>query len=345
MTKESKPLSTSSAEQLEAISLDRSAALHDAPFGDKQAGRSATHQAERIGEIVVATPDKIRRVPFSLVLSPDGTLLILSFLPDESCVLDKFDRQGRFLGEVARFRTGSGRGELRSPSGVAVDDAGDFFVPDAERHRIVKFNAQGRFLAELGAEGTAEGELFGPRDVEIGADGRILVADTENHRVQVWNPDGSFVAAFGAEASEDDESPYLPKGSRAGEFFRPLGVTFDQEGKILVADTNNHRIQRLSVERGFELEFGREGIEAGALSFPIDVRIDSSGRSVVADRAGMRVQWFNQKGELEVALALAGALAEGAAVADVDVDDEGVVYIPEGPTSRVYMVKAGAPLA
>jgi len=41
---------------------------------------------------------------------------------------------------------------------------------------------------------------------------------------------------------------------------------------------------------------------------------------------------------------LEAALAEGAAVADVDVDDEGVVYIPEGPTSRIYMVKAGEPI-
>ena len=311
--------------------------------GGRRAGRSGTHVAERIGEIVVAAPDKVRRVPFSVVLSPDTTLLILSFLPDESSVLDRFDRQGRFLGEVARFRTGSGRGELRSPAGIAVDDAGDFYVPDADRNRIVKFDPHGRFLAEFGAEGTGEGEVLGPRDVEIGQDGRILVADTENHRIQVWNADGSFVAAFGAEASEDDESPFLPKGSRPGEFFRPLGVTFDHEGKILVADTNNHRIQRLSVERGFEHEFGREGLAAGFLSFPIDVRIDSHGRAVVADRAGMRVQWFDLKGELEIALSLEGALAEGAAVADVDVDDDGVVYIPEGPSSRIYLVKAGAP--
>lgn len=311
---------------------------------EKRSQRRATHRAERIGEIHVVTPDKLRRVPFSVVWSPDDTLMVLSFMPDESTILDRFDTGGKYLGEVARFRSGRGRSELRSPAGVAVDDGGNFYIPDADRHRILKFDPKGRFLDEFGEEGMGEGQILGPRDVEIGPDGRILVADTENHRIQVWNADGSFEIAFGAEVSEDDESPYLPKGAAAGEFFRPLGVTFDNEGKILVADTNNHRIQRLSVSRGFELQFGREGLEAGALSYPIDVRIDVKGRAVVADRAGMRVQWFDLQGKLEIALALETALAEGAAVADVDVDDEGIVYIPEGPTSRVYMVKAGEPL-
>jgi DNA-binding beta-propeller fold protein YncE len=317
--------------------------IHEAR-DEKRLQRRATHRAERIGEILVVTPDKVRRVPFSVVLSPDDTLMILSFLPDESTILDRFDTKGKYLGEVARFRSGRGRSELRSPAGVAMDEGGNFYIPDADRNRILKFDPKGRFLQEFGEEGMAEGQILGPRDVEIGPDGRILVADTENHRIQVWNADGSFEAVFGAEVSEDDESPYLPKGAGPGEFFRPLGVTFDNEGKILVADTNNHRIQRLSVTNGFELQFGREGLEAGALSYPIDVRIDARGRAVVADRAGMRVQWFDLQGKLEIALALDAALAEGAAVADVDVDDEGVVYIPEGPTSRVYMVKAGEAL-
>src|SRR5439155_12701727 len=115
-------------------------------------------------------------------------------------------------------------------------------------------------------------------DVDVDEHGRIIIADTENHRVQVWDKSGEVLAIWGAEANEDDESKFLPSGRAGGEFFRPLGVTFDERGRAWVADTNNHRVQRLTIENGFEVAFGSEGDAVGELKFPIDVRIDGDGR-------------------------------------------------------------------
>jgi DNA-binding beta-propeller fold protein YncE len=302
---------------------------------------SITHDTELVGTVDIRASDGTRRIPFSLVLEPDNNLLVFSFLPDETPILDRFDRAGKHLATVARFQIGDREGQLRGPSGVAVGDDGSIVIPDGHRNRILVFDPSGRLLRELGQEGTGEGELRGPRDVEVGAAERLLIADTDNHRVQVWNADGTHVVTFGAEADEDDESPYLPHGSRPGEFHSPSGVTFDAAGKIWVADTNNHRIERFDPTGGFELEFGRFGTEAGALSFPIDVRIDASGRAVVADLAGRRIQWFDTHGVLQCAIAPLEALPDGASVADVDVDDEGVVYVPVGPHARVYLARAG----
>ena len=92
-------------------------------FEEKRPARAATHHAERVGEIVVAAPHGVRRVPFSVGLAADGALLVLSFLPDESVSLERFDREGRYLGQVARFRAGNGPGEIRSPAGIALDDS------------------------------------------------------------------------------------------------------------------------------------------------------------------------------------------------------------------------------
>ena len=310
------------------------------------AHEAATHATELVGEIVVAADDGARRVPFSVVVAPEGKLLVFSFLKDAAgSVIDRFDRDGRYLGTVARLASGDGPGQLRGPAGLALDPTGNMYIPDWQRHRIVKLDAGGRFVDEWGSEGSGEGELQGPRDIEIGDDGRILIADTENHRVQVWDARGAFVASFGAPVSEDDESRFLPSGRGDGEFSRPFGVTFDAQGRVWVADTNNHRVQRLSVERGFELSFGKEGKGAGALDFPIDVRIDERGGVVVADLGGMRIQWFSPDGALERAIVPMEAMPAGAAVADVDVDDEGNVLVPVGPLGRVFRVRAGAPRA
>jgi DNA-binding beta-propeller fold protein YncE len=325
----------------ESTAFRGEAEAHLSAARDVAQAPSVTHDTELVGTVDIRASDGTRRIPFSVVLEPDNNLLVFSFLPDETPILDRFDRQGKHLAVVARFQVGDREGQLRGPSGVAVGDDGNIVIPDGHRNRILVFDPAGRLLRELGQEGTGEGELRGPRDVEVGAAGRLLIADTDNHRVQVWSADGSHVATFGAEADEDDESPYLPHGSHPGEFHSPFGVTFDEAGKIWVADTNNHRIQRFDVGSGFEIEFGRLGVEAGALSFPIDVRIDAAGRAVVADLAGRRIQWFDTHGALTCAIAPLDALPEGASVADVDVDDDGVVYVPVGPHARVYLARAG----
>jgi sugar lactone lactonase YvrE len=303
---------------------------------------AATHACEIVAEIDVVTEDGKARVPFSVGVDK-GVLFVFSFLKDApGSVIDRFDLSGKFLGTFARFEAGDARGQLRGPAGLAIDGGGNVFIPDWQRHRIVKLDAQGAVVAEYGSEGTGEGELQGPRDVEIATDGRIVVADTENHRVQIWDAGGAFVAGFGAEASEDDESRFLPSGRGDGEFSRPFGVTFDDQGRVWVADTNNHRVQRLSVDGGFEIAFGREGDAAGAMRFPIDVRIDSSGGVVVADLGGRRIQWFSKDGQLLRAIVPMEAMPAGAAIADVDVDDDGNVLVPVGPLARVYRVRAGA---
>ena len=58
-----------------------------------------------------------------------------------------------------------------------------------------------------------------------------MVCDSGNHRVQVFELSGKFVRKFGSE------------GSGKGEFDRPVSTASLSDGRIVVSDRNNHRIQ------------------------------------------------------------------------------------------------------
>jgi len=73
---------------------------------------------------------------------------------------------------------------------------------------------------------------------------RILVTDARDHRVRVW--------------SSSDRSPLFEFGSHghaAGCFDRPRGICVDNQGRIIVADSNNFRLQAFSSEGQYLASF------------------------------------------------------------------------------------------
>jgi len=76
-------------------------------------------------------------------------------------------------------------------------------------------------------------ELQCPSSIAVDHDrDRIVITDTGHHRVQVRSAiDGSFLFEFGRE------------GSLPGCLTDPQGVCIDNQGRIIIADTNNRRLQ------------------------------------------------------------------------------------------------------
>ena len=64
--------------------------------------------------------------------------------------------------------------------------------------------------------------------------GHLVVCDSFNHRIQVFDLSGKFVAKFGT------------KGSGMGEFKTPVSAAVLSDGKIVVSEINNSRIQFLN---------------------------------------------------------------------------------------------------
>jgi DNA-binding beta-propeller fold protein YncE len=177
----------------------------------------------------------------------------------------------------------------------------------------------------FGAEGSAPGQFQNPRGIEVGPEGFIYVADAGNHRIQKFTADGQFVAAWGQHSVAQTEA-----GGARG-FNEPWDVAVapvkvseaapsaesDPGGAIYVADTWNHRIQKLSAEGNLVTSWGlfgqygpEDGDAAGWGSFygPRGVAVGPDGRVYVADTGNKRVQVFEPDGQYAFQWGGAGVL-------------------------------------
>ena len=85
-------------------------------------------------------------------------------------------------------------------------------------------------------------------------------------------------------------------GVGPGELTAPQGVTVDPKGRILVADTGNHRIVRFDSTGAYIDQFGGFGPDAGRFDHPTDVATGGTLGIWVLDRGNERIVKFDIEG-------------------------------------------------
>ena len=212
---------------------------------------------------------------------------------------------------------GTGNGQLRNPTGVAVDSSGNVYVADYNNDRIQKFTSTGTLLTSWGILGVNPGQFYGPATVAVDSSGNVYVADGGNNRIQKFTSTGTFVTQWGTIGTGD------------GQFQTPSGVDVDSSGNVYVADYDNHRIQRFTSTGTFVTKWGTNGGGDGQFRSPRGVEVDSSGNVYVADADNHRIQRFRPADAVDPTVDLrapaAGAVFEvgEAATADFSCDDAG----------------------
>ncbi|XP_066597976.1 brain tumor protein [Prorops nasuta] len=88
-------------------------------------------------------------------------------------------------------------------------------------------------------------------------------------------------------------------GVMEGQFTEPSGVAVNAQNDIIVADTNNHRIQMFDKEGRFKFQFGECGKRDGQLLYPNRVAVvRTSGDIIVTERSPThQIQIYNQYGQ------------------------------------------------
>jgi DNA-binding beta-propeller fold protein YncE len=166
-------------------------------------------------------------------------------------------------GLVASF----GDGLIFDAHGIAIDVEDRVFVVDRDAHQVICFSPDGAVLFALGDRHMPhwDAPFNHPTDVAVAPDGAIYVSDGYgNGNVHAFSPDGSHRFSFGA------------VGRGRGEFMTPHALLVDRQGRIVVADRENNRVQLFDRDGGWLGEYG-------GLCRPMDVFERADGALLVTD--------------------------------------------------------------
>ena len=179
---------------------------------------------------LVPNPNLDESLQFGIIngldISSTGDMYLADSENDRILKLDTFERPERSYGDI-----GYGRGRLRTPASLCVDENSTVFVCDSGNDRIVIFDIFGEYQGDLG-----EGIVRTPCGIDIDTHGNIFVADTGNDRIIALNPAGEVILTFGS------------SGDGFGSFHSPHDLAVDRRGFLYVVDTGNDRIQKFSIE-------------------------------------------------------------------------------------------------
>ncbi len=177
---------------------------------------------------------------------------------------------------------------LQAPAGLALLPDGERLVADRRANRIFRLDASGAVRAVIGGAGSQPGRFNEPWGVAVDEEGNIYVADTFNHRVQKFDAQGNLLLAWGSPGATN-----APGQGNQTLFFGPRALAFDRQGRLLVTDTGNKRVQVFDREGNFIAQFGGAGAGPGQMNEPVGIAVDDAGNIYVADVWNRRVQVFD----------------------------------------------------
>lgn len=201
--------------------------------------------------------------------------------------LQRFDRNGRFLGENGVL--GSGNGEMRRPGSVAMLGVLSVGVLDRENRRVEAFDLFGRRVGTaLDLADPALEETVGrvdPTQLATDRGGVLYVADPARERVLAFDVSGRFVRALGG------------FGTRPGQLRGLRGLATAPRGELIVTERLNARLQRLDAGGRVAASWSLP-IRPGGGAEALPAATDAGGRVAVADEASGTLWMFDAGGML-----------------------------------------------
>jgi len=154
---------------------------------------------------------------------------------------------------------------LNSPSSVAMDSSGNWYIADTSNNRIRMVTPAGVIstIAGTAAAGStgdngpaSAAQLNAPRGLAVDSLGNLCIADSGNNEVREITPGGLMLPV-------------------ATQLNNPLSVATDAQGSVYIADSGNNRIVKVTAA-------GITSIFA-TIDSPQAIAVDSSGNLLVAD--------------------------------------------------------------
>jgi len=254
------------------------------------------------------------------------------------------------------------------PSGLAIDAAGDLYIVDGNRVRMV--NAATGIIATIAGTGTAgfsgdggaatKAQLAGPSGIAFDSAGNLYIGDNSNNRVRKVDANGiiTTVAGNGNSSYQGDGVPATNTGLAIVE-----GVTVDSAGNLYIAervrirkvDTSGN-ITTVAGKASSQETFGFSGdggpATAALLDLPRGIVFDSAGNLYFVDSSNSRIRKIDTSGIITTWAGVPGPisspLGDGGPAAkaylgrpdDLALDAAGNMYVNSGLLNLVRKISA-----
>lgn len=251
--------------------------------------------------------------PFGLVFDKHGAMYIAD-AGDENRII-KITKNG----EARVFAGGKGEGfsdtvnvakaanaeitadaKFNTPSGLAIDQQSNIYVADTGNNAIRKITPDGVVTTVAGnglagyVDGKADQAQFnGPIGIAIDKEGRLLIADTYNDKIRMLTKEGNVITIAGSTPGYQDGTNAL------AQFNTPTNIVINSVGDIIVADTFNNAIRKISPQGIVTTIAISEKNDPTALMYrPIGLAITHDDFLYVGDNAKGRILQITPQGNL-----------------------------------------------
>ncbi|MEV0253053.1 RICIN domain-containing protein [Streptomyces sp. NPDC050732] len=255
--------------------------------------------------------------------------------------------------------------QLKGPLKIAMDSTGTLYISDSGSHRLRKVTADGEIstIAGTGTGGfggdgglAVEAQLRSPGALAVDSTGAVYFTDGGNQRVRKITADGtiSTVAGTGKVGSDGDGC-----AATDAQLNAPSGVAVDNSGVLYVAESNNHRVRKITADGKISTVVGNGTKGAGGdggpaieaqLNLPQGLAVDAAGNLYIVDGFNCRVRKVTADGTIStvVGMGAPGSDGDGGPAAQAQlfgptelvVDSTGTLYIADTFNSRVRKVTA-----
>jgi len=213
------------------------------------------------------------KIPLGLAFNTNSDNIIVADRDNHRVQVLKYS-DGSHVRTIGIGSKGSGKGEFNHPCSVAVDADDNIYVYDAGNSRIQKFKSDGQHIATIGINADTSSYRGA---IALDGDTNIIVALRNSLQV-IRLSDGVDVQTIGAKGDGDGD----------GQFNGIRGIAFHGAGNILVADSENRRVQVLKYPSGKHVKTINRSTPSQtderltSITYPQDVLIDSHRNIIVS---------------------------------------------------------------